>query len=52
MGLGPWAMVVMMVVLAVAIIGVFVGLWRHDRNRSDGVSGDPSRQRTDRRTRR
>ena len=52
MGLGPWAMGILMVVLAVVIIGAFALVWHHDRNRSDGVSEDPSRQRTDRRTRR
>ena len=47
-GLGPWAMGVFMVLLAVILIGVFAGAWFRDRNRSDDVSDDPSRQRTDR----
>ena len=48
-GLGPWAMGGFMVLRAVILIGVFAGAWRRDRNRSDDVSDDSSRQRTGRR---
>ncbi len=49
MGLGPWAMGIFLVLLAVILIGVFAGVWLRDRNRSRNVSDDPSRQRTGRR---
>ncbi len=49
MGLGPWAMGIFLVLLAVILVGVFAGLWLRDRNRSQDVSEDPSRQRTGRR---
>ena len=49
MGLGPWAMGVFLVLLAVILIGVFAGVWLRDRSRSNGVSDDSSRQRTGRR---
>ena len=48
-GLGPVAMGVFLVLLAVILIGVFAGVWFRDRNRSDDVSDDSSRQRTGRR---
>jgi hypothetical protein len=48
MGLGPWAMGVFVVLLALILIGVFAGVWLHDRRRSDGVSDDRSRHHTDR----
>jgi hypothetical protein len=49
MNLGPWAMGVFMVLLALVIVGVFAGLWLRDRSRSHDVSEDSSRQRTGRR---
>ena len=49
MDLGPWAMGVFVVLLAVIIVGVFVGFWLRDRSRSHDVSQDGSRQRTGRR---
>jgi ABC-type phosphate transport system permease subunit len=49
MGLGPWAMAVFLVLLAVILIGVFAGVWLRDRNRSHDVSDDSSRLRTGRR---
>ena len=49
MDLGPWAMGVFLVLLAVIMIGVFAGVWLRDRNRSHDVSKDSSRQRTGRR---
>jgi ABC-type phosphate transport system permease subunit len=49
MDLGPWAMGVFVVLLAVIMIGVFAGVWLRDRNRSHDVSQDASRQRTGRR---
>ena len=49
MDLGPWAMGVFVVLLAVIMIGVFAGVWLRDRNRSHDVSNDSSRQRTGRR---
>ena len=49
MDLGPWAMGVFVVLLAVIMIGVFAGVWLRDRNRSHDVSQDSSRQRTGRR---
>jgi ABC-type phosphate transport system permease subunit len=49
MGLGPWAMGVFLVLLAVILIGVFAGVWLRDRHRSNDVSDDASRQRTGRR---
>ena len=49
MDLGPWAMGVFVVLLALVIIGVFAGLWVRDRGRSHEVSKDSSRQRTGRR---
>ena len=51
MGLGPWAMAVFLVLLAVILIGAFVGVWLRDRGRSDGVSDDSSRQDTSSRRR-
>ena len=48
-GLGPWAMGIFLVLLAVILIAVFAGAWLRDRNRSDDVSDDSSRQRTGRR---
>ena len=47
-GLGAWAMGIFMVLLAVILIAVFAGAWFRDRNRSDDVSEDPTRQGTDR----
>ena len=49
MGLGPWAMAVFLVVLAVILIGVFAGVWLRDRNRSHEVGDDSSRLRDGRR---
>jgi hypothetical protein len=49
MGAGPWAMGIFIVLLAVILIGVFAGVWFRDRNRSNDVSDDTSRQRTGRR---
>ena len=49
MDLGPWAMGVFLVLLAVILIGAFAGVWLRDRHRSNDVSDDPSRQRTGRR---
>ena len=48
-GLGPLAMGIFLVLLAVILIGVFAGVWLRDRSRSNSVSDDSSRQRTDRR---
>ncbi|CAA9319076.1 MAG: hypothetical protein AVDCRST_MAG36-293 [uncultured Nocardioidaceae bacterium] len=48
MGPGPWAMGIFLVLLAVILVGVFAGVWLRDRHRSNGVSEDSSRQRTDR----
>ena len=42
-GLGPWAMGVFLVLLAVILIGVFAGVWFRDRSRSNDVSEDSSR---------
>ena len=47
-GLGPMAMGVFLVLLAVILIGVFAGVWLRDRHRSNGVSDDSSRHHTDR----
>ena len=52
MGLGPGAMAIFLVLLAVILVGVFAAVWLRDRNRSDEVSDDPSRQRTGRSHRR
>ena len=49
MNLGPWAMGVFIVLLAVIIVGVFAGVWLRDRSRSNDVSEDSSRHRTGRR---
>jgi hypothetical protein len=49
MGLGPWAMGVFLVLLAVILVGAFAAVWLRDRNRSNDVSQDSSRQRTGRR---
>jgi hypothetical protein len=49
MDLGPWAMGVFLVLLALIIVGVFAGVWLRDRSRSHEVSRDSSRQRTGRR---
>jgi ABC-type phosphate transport system permease subunit len=49
MGLGPWAMAVFLVLLAVILIGVFAGVWLRDRNRSHDVADDSSRLCTGRR---
>ncbi len=49
MGLGSWAMGIFLVLLAVILVGVFAGVWLRDRNRSNDVSDDTSRQRTGRR---
>ena len=49
MDLGPWAMGVFVVLLALIIVGVFAGVWLHDRSRSHEVSDDSDRQRTGRR---
>ncbi len=42
-GLGPWAMGVFLVLLAVILIGVFAGVWLRDRGRSKDVSKDTGR---------
>ncbi len=47
-GLGPWAMGIFLVLLAVILIGVFAGAWLRDRSRSNDVKDDSSRQGTDR----
>ena len=49
MGLGPWAMGIFLVLLAVILIGVFAGVWLRDRSRSHDVSDDSSRHDTGRR---
>jgi hypothetical protein len=49
MDLGPWAMGIFLVVLAVILIGVFAGVWLRDRNRSHEVGDDSSRLRDGRR---
>jgi hypothetical protein len=49
MDLGPWAMGIFLVLLAVILIGVFAGVWLRDRNRSHEVGDDPSRLRNGRR---
>ncbi len=41
-GLGPMAMGVFLVLLAVILVGVFAGVWLRDRRRSDDVSDDSS----------
>jgi len=46
MGLGPWAMGVFLVLLAVILIGVFAGMWVRDRRRSHQQGDDESRQGT------
>ena len=49
MDLGPWAMGVFLVLLAVILVGAFAGVWLRDRSRSQDVSQDSSRHRTGRR---
>jgi ABC-type phosphate transport system permease subunit len=49
MDLGPWAMGIFLVLLAVILVGVFAGVWLRDRSRSHDVSSDSSRHRTGRR---
>jgi hypothetical protein len=49
MDLGPWAMGIFLILLAVILVGVFAGVWLRDRSRSHEVSNDSSRHRTGRR---
>jgi len=45
--MGPWAMAILLGVLAVALVGAFLAVWLRDKSRSETVSADSDRSRTD-----